>query len=181
MRVIAGSARSLKLITPSGDNTRPTQDRIKETLFNILSCEIPECYFLDMFAGSGGIGIEALSRGASKAYFIDNNKAALECVDANLKTTHLSDRAQVLKGNVLNCLSQIREEHIDIVFMDPPYQAGLEEACFDAMSRLNYIDENTLIIVEADIKKDFQFSGFEIVRVKEYKTNKHIFLRKCNE
>lgn len=181
MRVIAGSARSLKLITPTGDNTRPTQDRIKETLFNILSPDIPECVFLDMFAGSGGIGIEALSRGASKAFFIDNNKEALNCIETNLKTTHLADRAVVLKGNAISCLGSISAQHIDIVFMDPPYQAGLEAACFETMSKMSNIDEDTLIILEADIKKNFEFPGFDVVRVKEYKTNKHIFMRKNNE
>ncbi|MCQ2526528.1 MAG: RsmD family RNA methyltransferase, partial [Lachnospiraceae bacterium] len=97
MRVIAGTARSLPLKAPEGLDTRPTQDRIKETLFNILQMDIPECVFVDMFAGSGGIGIEALSRGARKAYFIDNSPAAAMCINENLAFTKFTDRAIVFK------------------------------------------------------------------------------------
>ena len=84
MRVIAGTARSLPLKTPPGSETRPTTDRIKETLFNILQADIPGCVFADLFSGSGGIGIEALSRGAAKAYFVDYSPAAISCIQQNL-------------------------------------------------------------------------------------------------
>ena len=87
MRVIAGTARSLVLKTPEGTNTRPTTDRIKETLFNILQTDVPGAVFVDLFAGSGGIGIEALSRGAKKAYFVDTDKTAIGCIEYNLKHT----------------------------------------------------------------------------------------------
>ena len=96
MRVIAGTARRLPLVTPKGMETRPTTDRIKETLFNILQNDLPGCHFLDLFAGSGAIGIEALSRGAAKAVFVDNSKEALSCIRQNLEKTHLADRAIVI-------------------------------------------------------------------------------------
>ena len=91
MRVIAGIARGMKLKTPEGMDTRPTQDRIKETLFNMLQTYLADCVFVDLFSGSGGIGIEALSRGARKAYFVENAKEALACVEANLNTTKLKE------------------------------------------------------------------------------------------
>ena len=87
MRVIAGKARSLRLKTPDGMDTRPTTDRIKETLFNMIQGEIPGCIFLDLFAGSGGIGIEALSRGAAHAYFVENGKEAISCIQENIAFT----------------------------------------------------------------------------------------------
>ncbi len=100
MRVIAGRARSLKLKTPEGPGTRPTTDRIKETLFNIIQGEIPGCIFIDLFAGSGGIGIEALSRGASHAYFVENGKEAIGCIQDNLSFTKFADNATLLKQEV---------------------------------------------------------------------------------
>ena len=100
MRVIAGRARSLRLKTPQGSDTRPTTDRIKETLFNMIQGELPGCIFVDLFAGSGGIGIEALSRGASHAYFVENAKEAAACIQENLTFTKFSDSATLLKQDV---------------------------------------------------------------------------------
>lgn len=180
MRVIAGKCRSLQLKTPKGMNTRPTQDRIKETLFNMIQNDISGSVFLDLYSGSGGIGIEALSRGASKAYFFDNAKEAITCIEENLKFTRLDKDAVVLRGELLSNLFLVNEDHADIIFIDPPYQAGYEEALFDLFLKLKFIDENTLIILESDITKEFSFGGFEIIKVKKYKTNKHTFFRRKN-
>lgn len=109
MRVIAGTARSLPLKTPEGMDTRPTTDRIKETLFNMLQTYIPDCVFVDIFSGSGGIGIEALSRGARKAYFIENAPKALACIEDNLAFTKMKDRAIVLKQDACAGLTGIYE------------------------------------------------------------------------
>lgn len=95
MRVIAGTARSLRLKTPEGMDTRPTTDRIKETLFNMLQPYLGDALFVDLFSGSGGIGIEALSRGARHAYFIENERRALSCIQENLQFTHLAEQATV--------------------------------------------------------------------------------------
>ena len=100
MRVIAGKARRLQLVSPEGRDTRPTTDRIKETLFNILQDEVPGCNFLDLFSGSGGIGIEALSRGAREAVFVEFGKEALACIRANLNKTRLVDQAMILPVEV---------------------------------------------------------------------------------
>ena len=91
MRVIAGKARRTNLVTPEGKNTRPTSDRIKETLFNMLQQELYDVRFLDIFSGSGGISIEALSRGAKEAVMIDNDAAAIRCIKENIKRTHFED------------------------------------------------------------------------------------------
>ena len=110
MRVIAGTARSLQLKTPAGSDTRPTTDRIKETLFNVLQDEIPYAVFVDLFAGSGAIGIEALSRGASKAYFFETDRRAIDCIEENLKHTKLFEKALVFRQDAVAALSfSIRE------------------------------------------------------------------------
>ena len=111
MRVIAGTARSLPLRTPEGPDTRPTTDRIKETLFNMLQVYIPGCAFVDLYSGSGGIGIEALSRGARKAYFVENAPKALKCIEENLSFTKLADRAIVLKQDACSALNNIYEKN----------------------------------------------------------------------
>ncbi|MGN0376363.1 MAG: 16S rRNA (guanine(966)-N(2))-methyltransferase RsmD, partial [Suilimivivens sp.] len=134
MRVIAGTARSLKLKTPEGMDTRPTTDRIKETLFNMIQMDIPGSIFVDLFSGSGGIGIEALSRGARHAYFVENAKEAVSCIQENLVFTKFTDRATLLKQDVLSALSLISEKEADIIFMDPPYQLGIENGVFAALS-----------------------------------------------
>ena len=127
MRVIAGTARSLPLKTPEGMDTRPTTDRIKETLFNMLQTYIPDCVFVDIFSGSGGIGIEAVSRGARKAYFIENAPKAIACIEQNLAFTKFTDRAIVLKQDACAGLSGIFEKSVDVIFMDPPYNQEQEK------------------------------------------------------
>lgn len=184
MRVIAGQARSLPLKCPVGDGTRPTTDRIKETLFNILQPWIPGAVFADFFAGSGAVGIEALSRGASKAYFIENAKEALGCLQHNLTFTKLADRASVLSCDAIAATARIREDEVDVIFMDPPYGKGLEMPVLAALSRMRYVTQDTLIIVEADLTTDFgavEDYGFEVTRQKLYRTNRHVFMKRKSQ
>ena len=184
MRVIAGRARSLRLKTPKGQETRPTTDRIKETLFNMIQGEIPDSIFVDLFAGSGGIGIEALSRGAKYAYFVDNDREAAACIQDNLSFTRFTNQATLLKQDAFIALSAIREKEVDIIFIDPPYLAGLEQDLLEALGRQSYVTPNTLLILEAKINTDFSFAqeaGFTVVREKKYKTNKHVFFRRGEE
>ena len=178
MRVIAGSCRSLPLVTPSGDDTRPTTDRIKETLFNMIQAEIPDCIIYDFFAGSGGIGIEALSRGAKHAYFVENSKQALECIKKNLNFTKLTDKATVVSRDVLSAIPFLTEK-ADVIFMDPPYQLGNEASVCQMLKGSGCLKEDTLIIIEAEKDKDFSDItdlGFTITKEKIYKTNKHVFI-----
>lgn len=181
MRVIAGKVRSLKLKTPEGEHTRPTTDRIKETLFNMLQPNLPGSVFIDLFAGSGGIGIEALSRGALHAYFAENNKQAVDCITDNLKFTRLTEQATVLRQDVISALDSIHEKEADIIFMDPPYNAGYEKRVLQCLSGKSYVTDRTMLVIEAGLNTDFSYVdalGYEIVKEKSYKTNKHIFLRK---
>ena len=182
MRVIAGKARRLPLKTVPGMETRPTTDRIKETLFNILQPEIPDCRFLDLFSGSGGIGIEALSRGAESAVFVEKNPRACACIRENLTFTKLAEHGKLLNMDVLQALRTLEgEEAFDCIFMDPPYNHDLEKQVLEYLSKSLLADESTLIIIEADLSTDFSYLedlGFELARSKEYKTNKHVFVHK---
>lgn len=184
MRVISGTARSLCLKTLPGDSTRPTTDKIKETLFNMIQYDISDAYFLDLFSGSGAIGIEALSRGANKAVFVEQNPKAVRIIKENLQFTRLADKAVIKNADVLSYLSFLSltfEEKFDFVFMDPPYDRGLEKSALEYLSKSLCIDEDTIIIVEASIDTDFSYVnklGFEVSRIKNYKTNKHVFLKK---
>lgn len=181
MRVIAGKARSLKLKTPEGLETRPTTDRIKETLFNMLQPYLPDAVFLDLFSGSGSIGIEALSRGAKHAYFIENHKNAIACIQDNLKFTRLMDDATIVKQDVLSALSGIREKEADVIFMDPPYGLSYEKQVLEVLTKMPYVTPDTLIVTEALLETDFSYAdalGFTVTKEKCYRTNKHVFLKK---
>lgn len=182
MRVIAGKARRLTLKSTPGLDTRPTIDRIKETLFNIINPRIQGCAFLDLFSGSGSIGIEALSRGARISFFVENNAKAVKCIEENLAFTRLADQAVVMKKSAVSAIHELSLKKIkfDLVYMDPPYHAGLEEETLKALAGSGIIDEDSLIIVEADKYNHLDFleeTPFEIVREKVYKTNQHYFIQ----
>lgn len=185
MRVIAGKARRLPLKTVAGTETRPTTDRIKETLFNMLQDDLEGCRFLDLFSGSGGIGIEALSRGAKEAVFVENDRKAAACIADNLKFTKLEKEARVMCCDVLTALRKLEtEKAFGLIFMDPPYERGLEEQVLRYLSTSSTADEETLVIVEASLGTSFEYAGemgFEIWKSKEYKTNKHVFLKKTRK
>ena len=180
MRVIAGKARRLNLKTVPGLDTRPTTDRIKETLFNILQPELPDCRFLDLFSGSGAIGIEALSRGAASAVFVEKNPKACACIRENLSFTKLADGGKLLNMDVLQALRSLEGKGVfDCIFMDPPYRQELEKQVLEYLAESTILDVNTLIVVEADLYTSFDYVesiGYRQLRSKEYKTNKHVFL-----
>lgn len=181
MRVIAGTARSLPLKTVEGKDTRPTTDRIKETLFNMLQTRLSEAAFLDLFSGSGAIGIEALSRGASEACFVESNKVAAACIRENLEFTRLKDRAAVMECDAVSAIHRLqgKGKRFDIIFMDPPYEQQLEKQALEALRETDLLDEDTLIIVEAAKETDFSYveaMGYTIEKQKEYKNNQHVWI-----
>ncbi|MCD8156243.1 MAG: 16S rRNA (guanine(966)-N(2))-methyltransferase RsmD [Clostridiales bacterium] len=181
MRIIAGTARSVPLKTVRGTDTRPTTDRIKETLFNIIQTEVPGSVFLDLFAGSGGVGLEAVSRGAKQAVFVDNSRDAVSCIQDNIAATKLQAKCEVKRMDFLSALRGMEGKYVfDLIFIDPPYGKGLSAQALDCLGNSSLCGEDTLLIVEES--KDFlpeslSGYGFEISRVKTYKTNQHIFLR----
>ena len=203
MRVIAGSAKRLQLKTIDGLDTRPTTDRIKETLFNMISHEIADSCFLDLFSGSGAIGIEALSRGAKEAVFVEQNRKAMACIRENLTFTKLAKQSVLLEMDVLSALKRLEGKYqFDYIFMDPPYRKMLEKPLTDTESIfsnsvlyrkmlekqvLEYLSESTIlsqdavVIVESSLDTEFSYVeelGFSVIKEKIYKTNKHIFLER---
>lgn len=184
MRVIAGTAKRLQLKTLDGMDTRPTTDRIKETLFNMLSPELYDCRFLDLFSGSGGIGIEALSRGAKEAVFVEKNPKAMACVKENLRHTKLEEKGTVMQMDVFQALARLAGEgQFDFIFMDPPYKKELEKRVLEVLADMykNLLSEDGIIIIEAAKETSFDYAdrlGFTVLKEKIYKTNKHIFLER---
>lgn len=179
MRVISGSARGMKLKAPEGLNTRPTTDRIKESLFNIISGELYDISFLDLFSGSGGMGIEALSRGAENAGFVDNNTDSINVIRDNIKKARLEDKSEVLKCTAVEAVGKLgnRGNKYDIIFMDPPYSKGFVEPVLKAIVCEKLLKPQGFIIVEQAIDEaEINVLGLRVFRVKEYKTTKMIFL-----
>lgn len=179
MRVIAGSARSVPLVAPAGLDTRPTTDKIKETLFNMINFDLPDCVFVDLYSGSGAIGIEAISRGAKHAYFVENSRKAVECIKANIAKCKFADESTIIARDVKDSIFEIHDT-ADIIFMDPPYELGDEPNVMKALKTSNVINEDTIVIIEAKIERDFsdiEALGFEMYKEKRYKTNKHCFFR----
>lgn len=181
MRVIAGKARRLQLITPEGYDTRPTTDKTKETLFNILNPYLADIDFLDLFSGSGAIGIEALSRGAKYAAFVEDSKAAINCIKSNLKNTKMEQDAEIYPYKALEAIRmlELKGKVFDVVFMDPPYNNLLEKDVLLALQNSSIIYCDTIIVVEASLKTDFDYledTKFHIFKKKEYKTSQHVFI-----
>ena len=182
MRVIAGKCRSLPLKTLEGLDTRPTTDRTKETLFNVLQPWVPGARFLDLYAGSGGIGIEALSRGAVHAVFVEQARKAVQVIEDNLTFTKLKPDATVLQDSVMHALSVLhgKGETFDCIFMDPPYNHEYEKEVLTFLSTHSMVREEGIIVVEASRQTDLSYVtelGFTVIREKVYKTNKHVFLQ----
>lgn len=182
MRIIAGTARSLPLRAPEGLDTRPTSDQIKETLFNMLQYDIPGCYFLDLFAGSGQMGLESLSRGGEYSVFVDNNRKAAKCIEDNIHFTKFDTQGRLINSDVISALYTLEGKYkFDIIFMDPPYNKELEKNVLTYLKDSSLLKPETMIIVEASVETGFEYVnelGFELVKYKKYKTNAHVFLKR---
>ena len=186
MRVIAGTARSIPLKAPQGMETRPTTDKIKETLFNMIQFDLQGAVFLDLFAGSGAMGIEAISRGADRAVFVDSGKAAADCIRSNLEKCRFTQQAKIVRADAASFSSYLpllglKEGEKLIVFLDPPYEKGLEIPVLKGLAGSGVIDRDSLVILEEGLKFDtdsLRETGLSIYRIKEYKNQKHLFMRK---
>ncbi|MDE6357362.1 MAG: 16S rRNA (guanine(966)-N(2))-methyltransferase RsmD [Eubacteriales bacterium] len=178
MRVISGTARGLKLKSPEGIITRPTTDRIKESLFNIIAPYIQETIFLDLFSGSGAIGIEALSRGAEKAFFVDSSKKSYELIKQNISSAKFLEKSEIYNIDCLNAIDKFAEKKVcfDIIFMDPPYSQNFVQPILNKIKEKNLLKENGIIICEQHIEDEIPIiEGLNNYRIKEYKTTKMVF------
>lgn len=150
MRIISGKNRSVKLYTLDGDEvTRPTLDRIKEPLFNILQFRFEDAICLDLFAGSGALGLEAISRGAKKAYFCEVNRKAQEIIEKNIEKTKSQNEAILIKNDFEKALEKINDK-IDICFIDPPYKTDLICRSLEKIIEKKLLNEDAIIVAETD-------------------------------
>lgn len=152
MRVISGSAKSLKLKSP-GEATRPITDRVKENLFNILGVRVIGARVLDLFAGAGSVGIEALSRGADHATFVENDREALRALRENLRLTRLAAKATVLPEEVFRFVRQPRTALFDLVYVAPPQYKGLWEEALTLMDRQQFLTEKGIVVAQIHPKE----------------------------
>jgi len=146
MRVTGGIGRGKRLRVPAGDKVRPTSDKVKQALFNILADRVPGCLFLDLFAGAGGIGIEALSRGAEKAVFIDDSRKSLKVIRLNIEQSGFEDRAEVIASKAESFIKKA-EERFDIVFLDPPYSLEIGPL-LEQIAGSQLLKEDSLVVAE---------------------------------
>lgn len=180
MRVIAGIAKGRRLKAPAGRKVRPTADRVKEALFSVLEDRVKGSRVLDLYAGAGGLGIEAISRGAAKAVMVESSPAALAAIAANLEITGFSERARVIKGRAEAAVRSILEKgsSFDLIFMDPPYKiSGSElERIFDSLIKRDLVTSRSLLILESSSRKPPQdFAGFVIKSLRVYGDTSLIF------
>ena len=171
MRIISGVSRGLKLKSLEGSDTRPTLDNVKEAIFSMLFDKTRNAYVLDLFAGSGALGIEALSRGASSAVFVDAREDACKIIRENLKRTKLEGQGKVVRSDYLDYLRRCREQ-FDIVVLDPPYAEVFLENALKCITEIDILQTGGIIVTERPLEKElpYEFDGF--TRSKDYKYGK---------
>lgn len=166
MRVISGTARGLKLYSLEGINTRPTLDRVKESIFNMLFDECTDAYVLDLFAGSGAMGIEALSRYAKKCTFVDCNKDAVDIIKKNIFKASFEEKSEIFLKDYKSFLSVCNQKY-DLIFLDPPYAEGFTEDVLESIGHI--MNEGCIIIVESDKNcKPHISDKYKIIKEKNY-------------
>ena len=171
MRVITGKARGVQLKTPDGMLTRPTTDRVKEALFSIINFDIPGAKVLDLFGGTGQLGIEALSRGAKSAVFVDAREDACKLIKENLKRTKMEQDGRVIRSDYADYLSRCREQ-FDIIFLDPPYAEGFLENALKRITEIDILQSNGIIVTERPLGKELPWEFENYTRSRDYKYGK---------
>lgn len=171
MRVITGTARGIQLKTPEGMNTRPTADRVKEALFSIIQFEIAGARVLDLFGGTGQLGIEALSRGASEAVFVDHGEDACRIIRENLRRTDFTGKARVIRADYMDYLNRCSEK-FGIIFLDPPYAEVFLENALERITEIDILQSGGIIVTERPVGKDLKWCSQELVRSRDYKYGK---------
>lgn len=169
MRVIAGQAKGIKLKSLKGLDTRPTSDRVKESLFNILAPYIEGSKILDLFSGTGNLGIEAISRGASFAYLVEKNKKCFNIIKENITKAKLNSKINILIKDAFIALKEFGKinESFDIIFMDPPYLKGFIIPCLQEIHSNNILNDNGFIVIEHDVKDILPEKVQNLVKIKE--------------
>ncbi|NLY20039.1 MAG: 16S rRNA (guanine(966)-N(2))-methyltransferase RsmD [Tissierellia bacterium] len=180
MRIISGERRGLKLISPKDEKTRPTEDRIKESVFNIIGYIAEDSIVLDACSGTGSIGLEFLSRGAKSAYLVENNRQSVKVIKDNIAKSKYEDKANLINGDIVSTLDKLSKKNIsfDYIYIDPPYdRVDIYESVLDSIHKHNMLKENGLIILETVEGTDISnIKLYEIVDTRKYRSTKLIFL-----
>ena len=181
MRIISGTARGTKLYTLSGLETRPTLDRVKESIFNIIQNNIADALILDLFAGSGAIGLETLSRGAKKAVLCDKSKEACEIIKKNINKTHMEEKVELYNLDFTLCIEKVKNQKFDIIYIDPPYNTNNIKESLKKIINYEILSEEGIIILETDdetrILKEIENIDVEIKDKRKYGRASIIFLK----
>lgn len=168
LRIISGKNRGLTLETLDGLDTRPTLDRVRESVFNILFDRVIDKNILDLFAGSGAMGIEALSRYAKKCTFVDNNKKAAECISKNVEKSKNTDTSKIICDDYVSFLHKYSGEKFDIIFLDPPYKMWQSEKILSNIIGTDILSEDAIIIAECERSHNLNYEGFSLLTKKDY-------------
>jgi 16S rRNA (guanine966-N2)-methyltransferase len=182
LRIISGQWRGRKLVTPAGETTRPTADRTRETLFSMLVSRLGSFEGLavaDLFAGSGALGIEALSRGAASCLFVDTDAAAIKAIRANLASLEAQGQSDVRASSALSL--GVAKAPLDLLLLDPPYGSGAGEVAIDKLARLGWIGKATWVSLETAYNEEPQISGFEVDATRKVGKARITLLRKQDE
>ena len=183
MRVISGTARGTKLYTLEGNQTRPTLDRVKESLFNMINMQIKDATIIDLFSGSGAIGIEIISRGAKKAFLCDTSKEAINIIRKNVEKTKMQDKIIILQENFKSCLEK-QIEKFDFIYIDPPYASSFAKEAVEIIIKKDLLKSEGSIVIETDNAKqvieelNMLNMPIEIYKQKKYGRVELLFIRK---
>ncbi len=169
MRIIAGELKGRKLAAPKDDSVRPTTDKVKEAVFSMLMPYVRDSVVIDLFAGTGSLGLEAISRGAKRAYFVDRDRRSIALIRENVQHCGVEDRAVILCSDHASALSRIHDT-ADIVFLDPPYKAGLMTECFQLLRSSGIVPEGGIVVAEHDSHDQMpdEVAGFTRIRNRRY-------------
>lgn len=171
MRVISGKARGTKLYTLEGETTRPTLDRVKESIFNIIQNDIRDAQVLDLFSGSGAISIEAASRGAKKVIACDKSKQAVSIIKKNIEKTHMTEIIEVYNLDYIDCLNRLNETKFDLIYLDPPYKTDYAITAIKQIINLELKKDTGIIILETDdedVIKEIEKENIQVVDKRKY-------------
>ena len=181
MRIISGTAKGTKLYTLDGQLTRPTLDRVKESLFNIIQNEIPNSIFLDLFSGSGAIGLEAASRGARKVILCDKSRNDIKIINKNIENTHLKEKIELYNLDYETLLNTKIKEKVNIIYIDPPYNSDFAIKSVEILINKKIVNENSNMIIETDneekILEELEKKQVEITDKRKYGRATLIFFK----
>jgi 16S rRNA (guanine(966)-N(2))-methyltransferase RsmD len=177
VRIISGECKGRRLKTLKGSTVRPTSDRAKETLFNLLTDRVPGCRFLDLFSGTGSIGLEAASRGAEQVLLVESNAAVLKLLDENVEHCHVSDRVTIHKGDARESLRlfSLQEQTFDLVFLDPPYNDHSAYGLIQEIGERGLLNEDGWVIVEHDRHHKLPDAYGKLLRVRSRRVGDTVF------